>query len=47
VPIGNIELRFRAIDDGLAERNGKADGRVVDLIVVRIVVYEPSKIVGV
>ena len=47
VPIGNSELRFRAINNGLAERNRKTDGRVVDLIVVGIVGNEPAKIIGV
>ena len=42
-----IELRLRAVNDGLAKCDRKADCRVVDLIVVRKVVDEPAKIVGI
>ena len=46
-PVGEIEFRFRTIDDGFPECNREADRRVVDLIVIRIVGYEPPEIVGV
>ena len=29
-----FELAFRSVDDGFAERNGKADGGAEDLIVI-------------
>ena len=47
MPVGQINFRLRAVNDGFAECDREADGRVVDLIVVRIVVHEPPKIVGI
>src|SRR6202167_1072026 len=47
IPIRQVDLGFGAINDGLLEGDGKADGCVVDLIVVCVVVYEPAKVVGV
>src|SRR6266849_3588770 len=47
LPVRELELRFRAIDDGLAERDGEADGGVEDLIVIGEVVYLAAEIVGV
>src|SRR5580704_2319847 len=47
VPIDNVQLCFGAVDDRLAERYGKADGGIVDLIVVRIVVHQPTKVIRV
>ena len=47
VPVGQIDFRFRAINDGFAECNREADGRVIDLIVIRIVGHQPPEIVGV
>ena len=38
-----IEFCFCAVDDGFAEGDWEADGCVVDLIVVRIVVYVRRK----
>ena len=46
MPIGSIEFCFRSVDDGFLERNREADGCVIDLVVVRIVVYISPEIVG-
>ena len=47
MPIGNFEFPFRAVDNGFPESNGKADRRVVDLIVIGIVVNETPEIIGI
>jgi hypothetical protein len=47
VPSRQIEFRFRAIDDGFLEGNREANGRVVDLVVIRVVVNIASEVVGV
>ena len=38
MPVGHLDLRFRAVNDRLAKCDRKADGRVLDLIVVGVVV---------
>ena len=47
MPIGKVELCLRAVDDGFSKAIGKADRRVVNLIVVGVVVHLPAEIVGV
>ncbi len=47
MPIGQIEFGLGAVDDGLVKGDGEADGGVLDLVVVGVVVHEAAKIVGV
>ena len=47
MPGGDVELAFGAVDDGFAEGDGKADGGVLDLIVVGEVVLEAPEVVDV
>jgi hypothetical protein len=45
--VGKFGFCFRPIDEGVPECNGKTDGRVSELVDIRIVGYEPPKIIGV
>src|SRR5277367_1779765 len=47
MPIGDFDFRFRAINIGFCECDWKTDGGVRDLVVVGIVVYETTEVVGV
>jgi hypothetical protein len=47
VPFGHLDLAFCPVDNCLAEGDREADGRVVDLIVVCVLVDKTSKVVGV
>ncbi len=47
MPSGTSDFPFGPVDDGFPERNRETDGRVFDLVVVRIIVFEPPEIVDV
>jgi hypothetical protein len=47
VPVREFELAFRAVDYGLAESYGEADGGAENLVVVGVVVDVTAEIVGV
>src|SRR5208282_1476305 len=45
MPVGKIDFSFRPVKDGLPKRDGKANRRVIDLIVIGIVIHQPPEII--
>src|SRR5580658_8632899 len=46
-PIRHGNFRFGPVNNGFSKSDGKANGGVLYLIVIRIVIYGPAEIVGV
>jgi hypothetical protein len=44
-PVGQLNLGFRAIDDGVAEGDWEADSRVLNLVIVSVVADVATKII--
>ena len=47
MPLEELKFAFGAIDDGFAKRNREADGRIDDLIVIRVIVHKPAVVIHV